>query len=194
LWRKRYQVDPPFDFDVRGGLVNVRETFRGSLFSSETTRLGVVVDADASVPDRFAAFYQALVERGYRPVPKTIPPDGLVLHRPTRTVPTVGIWIMPNNREAGALEEFVAALVRPGDQLWAHASQVVAQMPQELRVYPEQHRTKAQLYTWLAWQAEPGVRLPLALDRSMLSSEAETAQAFLSWVTRLFVDDVEDAG
>jgi hypothetical protein len=189
LWRKRHKSDPPFDIDTRGGLRNVRETFRGSLFSSEIDRLGVVVDADSAVPDRFAAFYQTLVERGYRPGVKIIPADGLVLHRPDRTVPRVGIWIMPNNCDPGALEEFVAGLLRQGDPLWAHAADVVAQMPEELRLYPEQHRPKAHLYTWLAWQAEPGVRLRWALDRNLLSSDAELATAYLSWLTRLFVEE-----
>jgi hypothetical protein len=193
LWRKRHGTDPPFEVDARSGLPAVRETFRGSLFGSEISRLGVVVDADAIAHDRYAGFYQTLVERGYRPVPKAAPTEGLVLHRPDQTVPVVGVWIMPDNRDAGALEEFVSRLVRPGNVLWEHARGVVAQIPEELQLFPEQSRAKAHLYTWLAWQAEPGVRLRPALERNLLDSEAEPAAAFLGWLARMFVDDPDAA-
>jgi hypothetical protein len=65
LWWNRHNEPPPFEVDVRFGLPNLRDAFRGFLFGSEIGVLGVITDADASSPDRYAAFYQYL-ERGYK--------------------------------------------------------------------------------------------------------------------------------
>jgi len=188
LWKRHYPEDQPFEIDVRFGLSNVREAFTGFLVGSEVQRLGVVVDADESLETRWPGFYQALVVRGYRPVPKKLPGDGLVLHRPERSVSTVGVWVMPDNQDPGRLEDFVRDLVPVGDRLWEHAGTVVDQIPDDLRRFRAIHRTKAHVYTWLAWQNEPGLRLGPAVERRLLDSDAPHAVGFVSWLRRLFVE------
>jgi hypothetical protein len=189
LWERHYPEHRPFEIDVRFGLPNVREAFTGFLVGSGVQRLGVVVDADESLETRWPGFYQVLVERRYRPVPKKLPSDGLVLHRPEHNVPVVGIWVMPDNAVPGRLEDFVRNLVPASDRLWEHAGNVVDQIPAELRKFRPIHRNKAHVHTWLAWQKEPGLRLGPAIERRLLDSDAPHAVSFVSWLQRLFVQD-----
>jgi hypothetical protein len=133
-----------------------------------------------------------LVERGYKPVPKTPPATGLVLHRPDRNVPVVGIWVMPDNTSAGTLEDFVRLLVRPADALWAHAGRVVDEIPEELRRFKPAQRAKVHAHTWLAWQKDPGLRLGPAVERRLLDPGAPNAVTFVDWLRRLFVDRPAD--
>lgn len=187
LWARHHPGDVPFDVEVRFGLSNLREAFKGSLLGSGIERLGVVVDADDAVASRWQGFYQVLVERGYRPVPKTLPAAGLVLRRPDRSVPVVGVWVMPNNQEGGRLEDFVSFLVPEGDVLWEHAGSVIDELPAELRKFKPAHRAKAHVHTWLAWQKEPGLRLGPAVERRLLDAEVPEAAAFVAWLRELFV-------
>lgn len=191
LWARQHPGDQPFEIDVRFGLENLREAFAGALLGSEIERLAVVVDADDSVERRWPGFYQILVERGYRPVPKSLPATGLVLYRAEQNVPVVGIWLMPDNQTSGRLEDFVAHMVPPGDRLWEHAGTVVDAIPGELRRFKDHHRLKAHIYTWLAWQKEPGVRLGPAVERRLLDTGVPEAVSFVSWLERVFVDTPE---
>jgi hypothetical protein len=43
-------------------------------------------------------------------------------------MPTVGIWIMPDNSGPGYLEHFLTGLVPSNDLLWQHAEQTVADL------------------------------------------------------------------
>lgn len=189
LWARHKPGETPFEVDVRFGLANLREAFAGSLLGSEVQRLGVVVDADEAVERRWPAFYQALVEHGYRPVPKVLPGTGLILHRPENNVPIVGVWLMPNNKVPGRLEDFVSFMVPPDDQLWEHAGTAVDNIPDELRRFKPAQRAKAHVHTWLAWQKEPGLRLGRAVERRLLDANVPQASEFIDWLHRVFVAD-----
>lgn len=189
VWSRRFPGEAPFGVDVRFGLSNLREAFAGALLGSEVQRLGVVVDADDAVEKRWPGFYQTLVERGYRPVPKRLPSDGLVLYRPEMNVPVVGVWVMPNNEAGGRLEDFVSMMVPAGDALWEHARTAIEEIPDHLRRFKPAHRAKAHVHTWLAWQKEPGLRLGPAVERRLLDADVPQAAAFVEWLERLFVSD-----
>jgi hypothetical protein len=192
LWLKHNRGDPPFEIIVRFGLPSLREAFDGFLISSEVARLGVVVDADQDIGKRWPGFYQTLVRRGYRPIPKAPVAGGLVLHRADVTVPRIGVWVMPDNAESGRLEDFVRYLVRDDDDLWRFAGEVVARLPAELVRFKPKDRLKAHVYTWLAWQKEPGVRLGPAVTRNLLDHGAPPAIELVSWLAKLFVGGPEE--
>ncbi|MET0395349.1 MAG: DUF3226 domain-containing protein [Longimicrobiaceae bacterium] len=187
LWMKHYPETIPFEIEPKFSDRDLLEAFRGSLLGSEVSRLGVVVDADSSVEHRWPGVYQALVERGYRPVPKSPLPEGTVIYRSERTVPLVGVWVMPNNVLPGALEDFARYLIRADDELYSHAERVVEKIPEELRRFREVQRSKVHIHTWLAWQSDPGLRLGLAMRRRLLDSNAPEAVQFVQWLHRLFV-------
>lgn len=193
LWLADRRDPAAFEVDVREGLTNLREAFPGYLLSSEVERLGVVADADESAESRWQGFYQSLVTEGYRPVPKTPLPEGLVLHRPQLSVGSVGIWLMPDNVSAGRLEDFLALLVRDTDPLWPIAAEVVDGLPPAHVRFKPQHRSKAHAHTWLAWQREPGVRMGRAVTRRLVDRHAPAGVALLKWLERLFEDDSGEA-
>jgi len=189
LWERHYSDPMPFEIKPSFNDRDLLDAFRGSLLGSEVSRLGMVVDADSSVETRWPGVYQALVDRGYRPVPKRPIPEGMVIYRSERTVPLVGVWVMPNNALPGALEDFARYLIRADDKLWPHAEQVISEIPSELRRFREVQQSKVHIHTWLAWQSDPGLRLGLAMRRRLLDSAAPQAVQFVQWLRRLFVDD-----
>lgn len=186
LWLAAGRDTSAFEVDVRDGLSNLREAFRGYLLSSEVERIGVVADADESATKRWQGFYQPLVKGGYRPVPKQPVPGGVVLHRPNLTVSTVGVWLMPDNASPGRLEDFLARLIRESDPLWPRAKAAVDEIPAEHVRFKPQHRSKAYAHTWLAWQREPGVRMGRAVTRRLLDRNAPAALGIVQWLERVF--------
>jgi len=191
LWRSHHGEPPPFEIEVRHGLTNLREAFAGYLLGSEVERLGVIVDADEEVEKRWPSFYQAFQVHGYKPVPKMPMAEGTVLHRPERSVPWVGVWLMPDNASPGKLEDFIRFLVPEGDGLWAHAESVLDALPADLVRFKPVHRAKAHVHTWLAWQPEPGIRMGQAITR-FLDPQAPHAIRLVEWLRRVIIADPDD--
>jgi hypothetical protein len=147
-------------------------------------RFGILVDADANARARWLSIRGALEGCGYSDIPADLEPSGIVIDH--ELLPRVGVWIMPDNESPGMLEDYLAFLVPEGDPLFKQANHCLDEIPAEHRRYPEAHRTKALIHTWLAWQAEPGKPLGLAITKRFFETDGPHVGAFLAWLTRLF--------
>jgi len=52
--------------------------------------------------------------------------------------------------------------------------------------FKEAHLSKAELYTYLAWQDEPGKPFGIAITAHALQPETKIAHLFTDWLHRLF--------
>jgi len=180
---KHHHIPDLFKIKCKDGYENLRNTLEVELLASDLERLGVVVDANASLASRWQSLQSVLSNSGYD-VPTTPDPDGTIIQHRGR--PTVGIWIMPDNTLPGMLENFVAFLIPPGDPLWACAGDCLEQIPEQHRRFPAIHQPKAHIHTWLAWQEEPGAPMGQAITKRYLDAEASHAHQLMDWIRRLF--------
>ena len=149
-------------------------------------RLGIVVDADIDPETRWKAIQDRLREAGYNSVPDSPNSTGTILRE--GDLPVVGIWLMPNNKIPGMLEDFVSLLRPQEDILWPVAVNVVQQVKDiktNLRFH-DVHESKARVHTWLAWQREPGKPIGQAITKGYLKADAALAQQFIDWIRMLF--------
>ena len=129
--------------------------------------------------------YLLLVE-GKNDQHETPTPGGTIIQQSGK--PTVGIWIMPDNKIAGMLEDFVGLLRPKDDLLWPLAADAV----RKVKALEEQYRfrdaleSKARIHTWLAWQKEPGKPMGQAITARYLDAEAPHARELITWIRRLF--------
>lgn len=151
--------------------------------ASELQCLGILVDADVDVAQRWAELRPRLRDAGYDP-PQSPEPNGIVLRQPLK--PDVGVWIMPDNRLPGMLEDFIAYLVPDNDPLWLRARVCLEQIPHDQRRFPQGHFGKAHIHTWLAWQEEPGKPFGQAITAKYLQPGAPEVEQFVNWLKRLF--------
>jgi hypothetical protein len=117
-------------------------------------------------------------------VPEHLEPGGLIVESKAWWQKRCGVWVMPDNARGGMLEDFLLDLIPEGNVLLRHARQVITSLPATLFI-PE-HRAKAEVHTWLAWQREPGTPLGLALKRRYLDADHALAQQFHDWLVALF--------
>ncbi len=148
-------------------------------------KIGVVIDADTDVMARWTSLRNTLIDSGYQSIRANPDAEGTVIAA-TDKLPTVGIWLMPDNRLSGMLEDFVSFLIPHDDKLWGQALQSVANIPVKDRKFAPQHQRKAEIHTWLAWQKKPGKPLGLAIMFHYLDANADHAKQFIAWVRRLF--------
>lgn len=151
--------------------------------------IGILVDADASPASRWRSLRDLLQQHYYQreprhSVPERFEPGGLIVESHAWWQKRCGVWLMPDNERDGMLEDFLLALIPGSDMLRGHARQVVATLPETRFV--QNHRAKAEVHTWLAWQEEPGTPLGLALTRRYLDADHMLARRFHDWLVALF--------
>jgi hypothetical protein len=172
-------VQLSFDFNEKPqGFENARDVFELSLKDDSIDRLGIVVDADIDISSRWTSLRNILSAKGYT-TPANIESIGLVLQDDTRIVPFVGVWIMPDNKIPGILEDFVQYLIPENDTLRDYSLECVKKLPEKR--FKDSYYSKAEIHTWLAWQEEPGTPMGLAVTKKYLSN-IDSAKTFIHMV------------
>ena len=98
----------------------------------------------------------------------------------------VGVWLMPDNRRSGAVEEFLQDLIAKGDALLQLAETSTTSAKGLGAAFPDARRPKAVLHTWLAWQKRPGVPYGTAIKARYFQHDSPAALAFVDWFQRVF--------
>lgn len=173
-----------FDFCKCGNDSQVLEKLGAILkesYSSMVEVVGVILDADNDIQERYNQIKLKLNK--YKTLPKTLPKDGLVI---TETdLPKLGIWIMPNNQDNGALEEFYLELATNIDTDFI--DKVITEAETKgLTSFKSQHRNKAIMHTYFAWQDKPNAPLYSAVNKIALNNNHEIAKNFKNWLEKLF--------
>ena len=167
-----------------GSVEELLATVEDAVMAGTGDIVGFVPDANGSPADRWHDVARELAKTGMKP-PNTAPGEGYIdfcdLYR-TR----VGVWVMPDNKRPGAIEEFLLALIDPADPLLDHSERAAAEALALGAAFPESTRKKAELRAWLAWQENPGFPYGRALARDYFDSDRSAADPFVDWFTRLF--------
>lgn len=150
--------------------------------------MGFVLDANDSLGGRWRSISDRLSSVGVADIPEVIPSNGYIgFSEQYRT--RVGVWLMPNNRTQGALEQFLETLIADGDALFVHARQTTTDASRIGAPFRKADEAKARLHAWLAWQEEPGRPYGVAVRAKYFGHDSQEAAAFVDWFQRLYLVD-----
>ena len=151
------------------------------------TVLGIVLDAN----DNPNARWQALTGRLNRlrqedhfdlpELPSRPEPSGTIIEGRLR----VGVWLMPDNRSTGELEDFVGSMIPSGDPVWPLSEAYIEGIPPAERKFAPGKIQRAKVHAWLATREEPR-RMGLAIKARDLVTDAANTAAFVGWLRTLF--------
>ncbi|MEC4816474.1 MAG: DUF3226 domain-containing protein [Scytonema sp. PMC 1069.18] len=146
--------------------------------------IGVMLDADSpSLDGRWESIKSKLSHYSYK-FPNIPDLDGTIVNGHAGE-PKLGFWLMPNNKDSGKLEDFCAELAKP--RALAFARECVEEAKaKEVTTFKAIDVSKAVIYTYLAWQDEPGRPLGQAITKQALRPHTDIAIRFTNWLTRLF--------
>ncbi len=179
------QSSGSLDFQIRdkNGYANLKRAIRPEAKVSGRMALGIVVDADEDPQGRWKAIRDQFSSIGIT-VPLRMDPDGTIIDHE----PRVGIWLMPNNRDPGELEDFVKMLIPDTDPVWPMAQRYIVGIPANARKFTPKKVSRAQIHAWLATRKEPR-KMGVAIGAGDLSIEAPFASRLTGWLERLFSCD-----
>jgi hypothetical protein len=154
-WGER-QEERTVEISDKGGYQELLKSgvLETELKASGLRTLGILIDADDSVISRWTAIRHRC-QHIISGIPEQLPSNGLIAT--TNEGIRFGIWILPNNRDAGMMETFLKYLVPlQYDALWQFAQDSATEAKTRGAPYRIAHRDKAEIHTMLAWSDPPG--------------------------------------
>lgn len=177
-------LQPNFEIIETGGKDPLLDSIAAEALARGRTVLGILLDAD----DDMQARWQAVTDR-LRRVENLDLPDFPAQPGPNGTIiegsPRIGIWLMPDNRSLGELEEFVAQMIPDGDSVWPLSEAYIESIPEVERKFAAGKIHRAKVHAWLATREDPRP-MGLAIRAGDLDTTAENSTAFVNWLRKLF--------
>lgn len=197
----RVEVFPPKDSGARGDGVNnllataipkhLQEIERGAI-----ERLGIVADADNNFQQRYQDIVDQLQIFGFTPTNNTQNNKGFIFQRDDAPTLRIGVWIMPDCANTGALEKLLLDTIEDSERLallqqaQANIEQVKNDTQFENIRFNDTHQSKVELHTWLTWQRKPNNCRTLtpacALKENWLNNNHANITALSAWLQTVF--------
>ena len=144
--------------------------------------LGIMVDADKNCNKRWKEIIDILSEKGVS-TPKTPTRSGTIIP-PENDLPKIGIWIMPDNRSKGELEDFVLEMIPENDEIMPIARKYIREIPENRQEFAHHKRTKSELFAWLANARKPG-RIGASIGAGKFNADSSNSDVFVEWLKQL---------
>lgn len=176
----RNQPMPLFDISAVGGFPKLKRAIPLELNVRHRIAVGILADANNDPQARWSALAYQLRTVDVH-LPREIPVTGTIV----QGEPRVGIWLMPDNRSSGELEQFIGSLIPEDDPVWPRAVQYVDGIPEPDRKFAPAKAQRARIHAWLATRKEPR-KMGEAIGALDLDTSVGVAAEFASWLRRLF--------
>lgn len=178
---RRHEVTDNFCIINKGGFPWLRSAITTEMKVSGRRAVGILADADDNVSGRWREIVEELEKEGIR-AEKRPGQTGTVIE----SRPRVGVWLMPDNRRRGELEDFVRELIPEEDPLWPLAEKYITDIPETDRKFQTHKALKAKVHAWLAAQKPPG-RIGSAVTNEALTADGvPLASDFAKWLRDIF--------
>ena len=183
--RKVVESLPEFYAHDKGGIGEVLAAIQPEVLVSGRRVVGIVVDANDAMEQRWRSVRDQLREIGVQ-APERPDRDGTIIEGNNR-LPRVGIWIMPDNESDGELEDLLITMLPEDDRVWPLSQAYIDGIPRQDRKFKEKKVLRAQLYSWLATRREPR-QSGQAIETGDLWVGGKRSMKFIEWLRRLFDD------
>jgi len=174
-----------FSVEDGKGYTNIIKQISERFKTSDITTIGIIVDADISLQSRWLSLSNKLTTLGFN-CPDKIENTGFITTNDNGK--KVGVWIMPNNKVDGMIEDFMSFLIPKEDQLINEVNVFLEHIEKKgLNKYTTPiHKSKATIHTWLAAQKEPEARMGVSITSKYLTTDDATCKQLIDWMNNLF--------
>ena len=185
VWRIAEISDiPQFHILQAEGIDNLLDRIENQINFPGRQALGILVDANDNPAARWQALSDRLAPLGIT-LPQTPDPAGTIIPA-QNDLPRIGVWLWPNNRNPGELEDFIISLIPQNDPVWPLSEEYIDNiLAQRLNKFAPGKKSRAQVHAWLAAREDPR-RMGQAIQYGDLNAHAPPLATFATWLARLF--------
>ncbi len=167
----------------KSGQPDLLKSIRQEVMVSGRQTVGLLLDADDDLGKRWTKIGEELSRAGVQ-LPSLPDLTGTIIPEQSDQ-PRIGIWLMPDNKSQGELEDFALEMIPSDDPVWPFSLHYIENIPSLDRKFLPEKIQKAEVYAWLAARKEPG-RIGAAIGAKDLAIDGPLCRMFRSWLTRLF--------
>ncbi len=177
---QRLEVAISFCTKEKDSVEQVLDAIDTEIQAPDLQAMGILVDANDDVGARWEAVKGRLALANVA-LPNNPVPAGTIIDGD----PRVGVWLMPDNRSTGELENFVAEMIPCQDPNWPLSRAYIDGIPCAERKFSKKKKLRAQVHAWLAAREDPR-QMGTAIRAHDLNVDGALCQAFVCWLERLF--------
>ncbi len=182
----KFSINQNFTILDCNGIDKLFETLPVRFKESGLKTIGIIVDADSDILSRWNHLKELIRSFGFV-VEDEIPCEGL--KTTNKKNQSLGVWIMPDNKTSGMLEDFIRYLIPDEDELANEVNNTLDNIESlKLNKYKPIYRSKAFIHNWLSFQETPGSPLGAAITRSYLSTNSDKCMNLMNWLKNLFIE------
>ena len=182
----------PNDFAIKnpkseGGYPRLKESIKFEFSSpNKCDFIGIVADANDNPKSRWQSICNELQKSNVINTP-TEPVDKGAVFQGINAEQKIGIWLMPDNRSPGELEDFVKTMIPENDKIWERAEKYIEGIVKDkLSTSPLTKLTKAKVSAWLAAQEEPSP-MGVSIKKGDLIIDGPQCSEFIEWLSWLIL-------
>ncbi len=168
------------------GIGNLIKNIKNIIKAEDTKAVGIMVDANSDLIERWNSITCQIRSAGINlsseiNLPDNPDPRGVII----KGTPRVGVWMMPDNKTPGEIEDFIAKLIPHSDPIWPKSQRYIDSISEEHRRFSSAKITKAKTYAWVSTRKRPGL-IDSAINSQDLDLTGETYKNFVAWLRELF--------
>lgn len=189
---KQIGLEVNFDVKHENSITELKKALPVYLKSTNSRqKIWVIIDADRNFEGAWQSIKNILIKTNKYNIDgrMDLPKEGIIIHPKDKYDIIVGVWIMPNNEDIGMLEDFLMHLIPNEDELRKKVVSIVMNIDENRNAYEgvfkNVHKSKAEVYTWLALHDTPGESLSVAIQKKMFKTNIELCHNFKIWLNQL---------
>ena len=193
-----HKQEPLFGIHECGNDDGALDSLSARLVTTEPRQkiLGLVLDSDIAgltEAEVIQARLNQLVSRinPFYKLPSVFPEAGMILmprqeRADAARLPKLGVWLMPNNKAYGMLEDLLSASLRENEFKYTETVVRKAKIDQ-IATYRDTHLAKAIIRSFMAWQDPPDIQyIGQAIRNGTFTNLVSECDVFVHWLEGLF--------
>lgn len=175
-------------FNTKGGVLSQLELLQNQLEDGHITNIAAIVDADFIE-------HGSGTEKTLKKASDLLAPFGFTKRNSPLVsgfyfdhddgLPSIGLWIMPDNQKEGMLEDWLKSCIKSDEEkLYIQAQEAVQKINNPK--FKKHLQVKAEISTWLAWQSSPGHGLYCIAYNDLLDETNDNYKNLCLWLQAVF--------
>lgn len=183
-------------YDNKGGVIDeALDDLLLQIQHKRIERLGIIVDADFEKDGQgFVKTHQRIANK-LAEYDYLLPPNSNIATYQSEKVqrPDIGVWIMPNNKDSGAIEHWLKENIHHNEQdFYDYVDNIIDNIKKDNKQkFKAPQQLKVTIGTWLLWQKYPHLgTLNLFAENihNLIDRNGSSYQELLKWFENVFGD------
>lgn len=195
---KTFEIVAPKDIDKekgynsKQGIINLLDKLLPQVKTKSVTQLGIVVDADfVQTGTGFDKTHEQIAKKLAQYDYELKPNANIAVNQSNVILPDIGVWIMPNHYDDGAIEYWLQENIHKDEQGFYHyVNDIIEKIETDNKQkFKSSQQLKVKIGTWLLWQEKPhlgaGNLFKPKID-NLIYRNGSSYQALLKWFKIIF--------